>query len=500
MAELETLIHELPQLVHNLRLTIGNSQKIMEEVILINSIQEQLRNIQKLIVQELRFAKLKNGTISTLSRLVTVPNLFIASEYLVNVAIDRRTGFINAKFGNLDTVISLNDLQIKVDFWIEWGYLLQAVAIDILSDSQLTSQLDSNIDHLSLPTTLQNIDESLKINLAFHNFKLLQQQSQKLSNIQEELLKVQHRLNYIITTIKNSQSLLTILQGISCFYGKSGFILEWFDDEHELIISSNNNFQELTDILNACDDFKDKLCDFILHSNSLKEQAEQAMINADQEISKETVINQQLEVKPKFLAQKLFRSILVIASSLIALSFGNQLIKNQNLYFQQKSLNSTQEISATANFKSAQNLGMEAAALVQNPPHSLTVWQQAETKWQQAVNLLENIPEETSISIRAKKQLATYRVNYTVINKRLLIEKQAVANLESSQKLAIEASFIVQNSPHSILVWQQAKDKWEQAINLLEDIPEGTSVSIEAQETLIVYKANYAAISTRIQN
>ncbi len=500
MADLETLIHELPKLVHSLKLTIGNSNKIMEEIVLINSVQEQLRNIKKIIVQELRFANIKNGTISTLPRLGTVASLFIPSVYLVDIAVNSKTEFLKAKFGNLETELLLTDLQTKVDYWIEWGYLLQAVAVDILSDFHLTSHLDSNIDHLSLPTTLQNIDESLEINLAFHNPKLLQQQSQKISNIQEDLLKVQQRLNYIINTIENSQSLLTILLGISCFYGKSSFIVEWLDDEHELIISSEDNFQELTDILNTCDYFKEKVCTLIIHSNSLKEQAEQSLINIEPELSKEIVINHQLEVEPKFSAQKLLHSILVIASSLVALGFVSQLIKNQSLHFQQRSLTSTQEISAIANFKSAQNLGMEAAALVQNPPHSLTVWQQAETKWQQAVNLLESIPEQTSISIRAKKQLATYRVNYTVISKRLLIEKQAVANIESAQKLAIEATFVVQNSPESILVWQQAKDKWEQAINLLEDIPEGTSVSIQAKEILLVYKANSATISTTIQN
>lgn len=95
--------------------------------------------------------------------------------------------------------------------------------------------------------------------------------------------------------------------------------------------------------------------------------------------------------------------------------------------------------------------------------------------------------------------MAYYQINYNAINQRVLIEKKAVANLESAQKLAIEANLFVHNSPHSLLIRQQSKDKFEQAINLLEAIPDSTFVSIQAKETLPIYKTNYAAISQIIQ-
>jgi hypothetical protein len=497
MADLEMLVNELPKLVHSLKLTIGNSQKIMEEIILINTVQEQLRNIQKLIVHELKFTQIKNAAVSTLSRLETKAFLLVSSVYLVDKVVNSKRELLTAKFGNIDTEISLADLQTKIDCWIEWGYLLQALATDILSDSQLASQLDSHVNYFSLPSEIQTIDTSLKINLCFGNSKVLQQQINKINIAQEELLEMQQRLNYIVDTIQNSQNLLTILLGVSCFCGKSGFVLEWLDDDHELIISSENNSQELTDILNACDSFEDKVSNLVIHSNSLKQQAEQALINIEQKISQKVAINPQSEVVPKFPPSKVVSLTLVIASSLVVLGFGSQIIKNQIPHSQQMSLTFTQEESAIANFKSAQNLGMEAAALVQNPPHPLTLWQQAANKWQEAIDLLVNIPEGTTISFRAKKQLASYRVNHNAINKRLLIEKQAVANLESAQKMSREATFFIHNSPH---LGQQAKDKLEQAINLLEAIPEGTSVSRQAQEMLPIYQTNYAAISTKRQN
>lgn len=143
---------------------------------------------------------------------------------------------------------------------------------------------------------------------------------------------------------------------------------------------------------------------------------------------------------------------------------------------------------------------MEAASLVQKPPHPLKVWQQAETKWHQAIILLDSIPHQTSVYDRAKKKLAYYQINYKSISQRILVEKQALANLESAQKLAIEANLFVNSSPHSPLIKQRAKNKWVQAINLLQAIPESTSVSVQAKETLPIYKTNYTAISQIIQN
>lgn len=492
MANLEILVSELPTLIQSLKLTVGDSNQIMEQIILINNAQEQLRNLKKLIAQELKFDHLKNFAIATLPRISTVSVIFIPNIELVDPAIAE-------KFGNSETKISLTDLQSKIDSWIEWGYFLQAIAADILSDIQLVDQLNSDINHLSLTANFQVIAESLKINLIFGNYNLLDHQIQKISNYQNQLLQLQQKLNYIFNTIKNSHSLLNILLGVSAFYGKSGFALEWLDDDHELIISSDGKFQELTDILNDCDFFQEQIAALIIQGDTLRKQAEQALKNIEQEINKEPIISQQVEIVPKFSTHKIVRLALIVASSLLILGFGGWKIKEQSPQLQQIILSLTQEGSAFAKFKSAQKLGMEAAYLVQNPPHPLKAWQQAQNKWYQAINLLDSIPNETSIYNQAKKKLAYYQINYNAINQRVLIEKKAVANLESAQKLAIEANLFFHNSPHSLLIRQQSKDKFEQAINLLEAIPDSTFVSIQAKETLPIYKTNYAAISQIIQ-
>jgi len=488
MANLEILVSELPKLIQSLKLSLGDSNEIMEQIILINNAQEQLRNLKKLIAQELRFENIHNSAIATLPRIAT-----ISSVGLIDPAIAE-------KFGNPATKISLTDLQIKIDCWIEWGYFLQAIATDILSDIQLVNQLNSDINHLSLTANFQVISESLKINLACENSNILESKIQKISNSQQELLQLQQKVNYVINTIKNSSSLLTIILGVSAFYGKSGFALEWLDDDHELIISSHGKFQELTDILNDCDVFQEEIAALIIQGNNLSEQTQQALKKIEQKSSKVPVINHKVEIVPKFSTQQIVRSALIIASSLLILGFGGWKIKEQSLQLQQFSPSLTPEGSAIANFKSAQKLGMEASFLAQKPPHTLKVWQQAETKWYQAINLLDSIPAETSVYEQANNKLTYYRINYNAISQRVFLEKKALANLESAQKLAIEANLVLQNSSYSVLEKQQAKDKWQQAINLLETIPESTSVSIQAKETLPIYKTNYAAISQIIQN
>ncbi|WP_375471507.1 hypothetical protein [uncultured Nostoc sp.] len=481
MANLEILISELPTLIQSLKLTIGDSNEIIEQIIPINNAQEKLRNIKKLITQELKFENVKHSAIATLPRLITQATLFIPSVGLVDPVIAE-------KFGNSETKISLTDLQLKIDSWIEWGYFLQAIAADILSDIQLVNQLNSLISHLSISNELQTLNKSLIIKLDLCNFNILTEQIQNISDYQKQLLQLQEKLNYIFNTIKNNHNLLNILLGVSVFYGKSSFVLEWLDDDHELIISSEGKFQELTDILNDCDFFQEQIATLIVQCDTLNQQAEQALKKIEQESSEETINGQEVEIVPKFSTPKVVRSALIIASSLLLLTFGGWKIKEQ-------SLSLTQERSADAKFKSAQKLGMEAASLVQKPPHPLKVWQQAQNKWYQAINLLDTIPHETSVYDRAKKKLAYYQINYKFITQRVLIEKKALENLESAQKLAAEANLFVQNSPHSQLSRQQAKDKCQQAINLLEAISESTSVSVQAKEMLTIYKINYAVTS-----
>ncbi|MEA5512711.1 hypothetical protein [Nodularia sp. UHCC 0506] len=504
MVNLEKIVNELPQLVLSLKLNLGSSNDIMPQIILINNIQDQLRDAQKIILQELRVAQVQNSSISTLPHIAGIASMFIPQIVSGNTAITARTKYMMAKFGNATTKISINDLQSKIDSWIEWGDLLHVISADILNNSQLVSQINSDSNHLNLSSQVKKLSENLKINLAFAVPQILQQQLQQLRNSQAEALQVKEKLNYILHTIKSIPNLLSILLGISCFCGKSGFSLEWLDDDQELIISSNGKFQELTDILNECEELQKIVDNLMFKLDTLVKQSEQSLIQFETEIQPEPVINYQeklqTKIVPNFKLQNVFHPKFLIASSLLVLIFSGWMIKNQFSYFQQTILISNQEETAVNNFKSALKLGLEASSLVKDPPHSLMVWQQAETKWEEAIDLLGSIPKGTSVYTQANDRLILYRFNLNAINKRATNEKKATENFQLAQKLATEADFFVKTSPQSVSNLTQAKDKFQQAISLLENIPKSTFIYQQAQEILPSYKSNYAGIQLTIKD
>ncbi|MBE9207026.1 hypothetical protein IQ244_10935 [Nostoc sp. LEGE 06077] len=491
MADLETLVNELPKIVHSLRLNIGHSHDIMQQIVMINHGQDQLRNIQ----EKVKSSQLKKSPTTTVASLYPVQKPSKNADYTVYIYKYDYPGLLTAKFGKLPADIALKEIQAKIDVWIDWGDLIQAIAADILSDINLVQQLNIDANHDSIPATFQAVEEVLKIQLDLDKPRILQQQIQQIIQAQEDSLKIKERLEFIFDNIKQSHNLLSILLGVSSFCGKYGFAIEWLDDDQELIISGDGRLQELTDIINDCEFYQNKIDSLILQISSLRVKTEKKLLKPKSEQWKLPKYNP----LKKFKEQTLTHYGGIIAASLLALSFGSWMIKAEIPQLQQIHFNFNQEETAIANFKAAQNLGLEASALVQSPPHPLIVWQQAESKWQEAIKLLENISENTSVSTRAKDKLITYRFYHTIISQKVIVEKKAVNNLETAHKLAIEANFFIQSSPHSFSVREKAKDKWQQAINSLKEIPDNTFVYQQAKETLLNYQANYREISKNLE-
>ncbi|OUL37836.1 hypothetical protein BV372_00320 [Nostoc sp. T09] len=486
MANLEKLLHELTKLVESLKLSVGDSHAIKQEIIRLNFVQEKLRNLQAAIAQELDDAKMNHAAVGVLS-LGAESAVSNSYSQLANRLLTTGERFIAEKFGNEPTKLSLNDLELQISRWLEWGELLQTIAEDILSNSQFIHQLNSNINYPSLPSKFQELEEKLKLDLAC-KAKVLQQQIQQLSNFQAELLQVQQKSTEVFDNIKNTQNILLILLNLSAFCGNSGLELEWFDDEYGFIISSGNKCQALADIIYDCELFQGKIAALVGDTKNLLEKAETALSNLPQ--------SHKLEVITQFLLKKPVHAALLIGSSLLILSFATLTVKDK-IVTVQKNQHIKHEKVAKSNLKSAQKLGMEAAVMVQKSPLPLASWQEAESRWQKAVSLLEDVPKGTSVSEQAKKQLVKYRANYTTISKKVILEKNAASNLEAAEKLAVEAAFIVKNAPEESVILQQGKDKLKQAINLLQAIPEGTFVSKQVQDKLVSYKNTYQAIKTK---
>lgn len=74
----------------------------------------------------------------------------------------------------------------------------------------------------------------------------------------------------------------------------------------------------------------------------------------------------------------------------------------------------------------------------------------------------------------------------------------AEESLLAAQTLAWEASVLVQNPPHPVETWQEAKVKWRQAVRLLETVPQASALFEQTKKRLNTYRANYQAISKRL--
>ncbi|MCT7957988.1 tetratricopeptide repeat protein [Laspinema palackyanum] len=95
---------------------------------------------------------------------------------------------------------------------------------------------------------------------------------------------------------------------------------------------------------------------------------------------------------------------------------------------QMRSLQTTVQLdlTATERLKLAETLAMEAAVLVQNPPHPVQTWAKAREKWQQAIGQLESISPDTIVSSTAEQKLSSYRTNLANINNRMATAQKSV--------------------------------------------------------------------------
>ncbi len=159
---------------------------------------------------------------------------------------------------------------------------------------------------------------------------------------------------------------------------------------------------------------------------------------------------------------------------------------------------STEPDTGLGKVTAARRLAWDAAVMVQSPPHPVDTWQQARVKWRQAIDLLEAVPSDSALAAEVKQRLAVYRVNYAAINNRLKAEQTASERLRDAQTLAWQAAVTVQKPPHPLRVWQRAQQKWQDAIALLETVPNTTLAFAQSQEKLTTYRGNLAAIKQRV--
>lgn len=118
-------------------------------------------------------------------------------------------------------------------------------------------------------------------------------------------------------------------------------------------------------------------------------------------------------------------------------------------------------------------LAESAARKTGNPPYSAANWQEAQALWQSAIAQLGEIPRDSPVYPYAQKKFKEYRKNLATGNKELGTEKQAEETLlEAKNKAQIaEAREAVAQTAES---WIQVQIGWEQALEILSEIPSNT--------------------------
>lgn len=575
MSDLETLLNELPTLIDESKITIGNSSKIKRELSRLNDVQQKLVIIYNELNSANEFEKNKNMAMGMLKFIAPIAGIFIPGGFLIDLLVGRALEAAAYKFGETDTQLTLEDLVERIPHFVGWSETLREIAKDLLNNYVFFTVLDTERKHPILTEQFRQISEKLNIHLEFGDEPTLKEQLQQIKAAQKDLKQIQIKID---TILKNSailqnyedrEDITEIIKLLLMFFGKTVFAIEWIDDEGRLIISFEDQVFHLIaveNVIGECTSIKEKSNALVLQSNSLRGQAEQSIKQLEEERRRQEeqeklrqaeeenrrqieekkhretaqIRIQNEQIKPLVKPIRFPIKALLAASTVAALGYAGwtsgiatpqiqQLLNNLQLsqntdelkpnYQLQTSANleTTQkpnpeqetsvnleaiqkpnpEQEAATNLETAQKLAMEAAVMTQNSPHPLEIWQKSQAKWQEAVNVLEAIPENLAISAKAKEKLANYRINFTAISNRIITEKKASTNLETAQKLAMEASVMMQNSSQSAEIWQQAKAKLQEAISLLEAIPNNTFVSAQVKNNLLIYRTNYAVVSQK---
>ena len=207
---------------------------------------------------------------------------------------------------------------------------------------------------------------------------------------------------------------------------------------------------------------------------------------------------QQQQQQEELKRQQQIRQLIIVLAGVILLGGLGLLIFNP---FKSKQENPNRLTPETpqSRLENAENLALSASQIIKNPPHPLTVWKQSQTQLQDAIQLLEAKPKNSSDFQKINQQLQIYKKDYNSISQILNKEQKATNDLEYAKKIAMEASVMLQNPPESLSVWQEAEQKWKQSINLLESIPEDSFIYPESQDRLKIYRTNHEAVVKKTQ-
>jgi len=130
----------------------------------------------------------------------------------------------------------------------------------------------------------------------------------------------------------------------------------------------------------------------------------------------------------------------------------------------------------------------------------LAVLTETRNRLQTIVFQLEAIPNRPiSLYTEAQNELKTLQPQLGEFDRKVNIEQLANKNLESAKAITLEAATLTQNSPHKSSIWQAAQLKREQALKMLEVVPNDSLLYADAQKRLTSYRAELVQIKKWVE-
>lgn len=157
------------------------------------------------------------------------------------------------------------------------------------------------------------------------------------------------------------------------------------------------------------------------------------------------------------------------------------------------------ETAAIEQVIEAQQSATEAAEKSQNPPHPMPRWIEIRLLWQRAIAQLQQLPPDRQIQGFATEKLREYEANLADIDDRIAAEQTAERNLSGALEAGQLAKHYTENAQSSP-GWQIAYREWENAVNFLQRIPQGTQAYTEAAPLLSDYRQHLQTARDRLQN
>ncbi|MEH2462499.1 hypothetical protein [Nostoc sp.] len=133
----------------------------------------------------------------------------------------------------------------------------------------------------------------------------------------------------------------------------------------------------------------------------------------------------------------------------------------------------------------ARQFSWQAAKAGQNPPHTVTEWQQIENLWIEAIERLKEIPsKDVAGYTEAQKLLAIYQANLGQVKIRRQAEADAVEAIDVAQREIESLLASIPADAHDV-ERNRVLSQLQSIINQLRKVQNGTTAYLKAQELLL---------------